>query len=168
MTGRAIDLLARLHRHAVDRRRGETAALAAELQRTDAAMADEARRRVLEHGVAFALPGGPRPLAPLTEASRRRTGALVEQRAKIEIKLADAQAALMDAAQRWKSLDTAMSALRAAAERAAILREQREVEEAALLRRAAVQNSGASATSSPSSAGPNLIWQDSRELSRNS
>jgi len=165
---RAIDLLTRLRRHEIDRQRLATAALAAELKHTEEAIATETRRLALEHAVAFELPGGPHPLAPFVAASRRRSCALAERRQDVEAELDRAQVELMAAIQRWKSLDTALAAIRTAAETTATRRERREIEEAALLRRVGAQNSGASVTSRPSSAGPNLIWHDSRELSRTS
>src|SRR3954463_6622671 len=73
--------------------------------------------------------------------------------------------------RRFKSLDLAAAAERrreAGAEaEAEACKERLEIEEAGALRAAAAdQNSGANVTSSPSRAAPNLIWQDSRELSR--
>ena len=89
-------------------------------------------------------------------------------KAKLEGRLAAAQPELQDAIRGWKSLDVASARSRAAEEAEAARRQWQEIEEAALLRRAGGQNSGASVTSRPSSAGPNLIWQDSLELSRTS
>lgn len=128
----------------------------------------EKRCFALEVATAFELPGGPHPLAPFAEASRSRSCALAERRGEIATDLEIAQLELRDAIQRWKSLDATLATLRAAAQSAALRRERQEIEEAALLRHAGAQNSGARVTSSPSSDGPNLIWQDNRELSRTS
>ncbi|MGD9508915.1 MAG: hypothetical protein AB7I59_24605 [Geminicoccaceae bacterium] len=168
MRGRALDLLARLRRHEVDRRRLAAASLVGELQQVQKAIGAEGCRFASEVASAFELPGGPWPLASFAEASRHRSRALIERRRQIEVSLEAMQVELRDAIQRWQSLDAALDALHAAARSAAAGRTRQEIEEAALLRRAGAQNSGASVTSRPSSAGPNLIWQDSRELSRTS
>jgi hypothetical protein len=167
VTRRAAEILARLRRHELDRQRLLVAAMAAEIERVRKAIRDQVGRLVIEHALAFELPGGPQPLAPYAELAQRHCRALGERAHGLEARLDQARAALRDGLRDWKSLDLAVAEIEAK-ERAEMGRRDRlEVEEAALLRRAA-QNSGASVTSSPSSAGPNLIWQDSRELSRTS
>ena len=168
MSRRALELLARLRRHEVDRQRLAAAALAAELRLSREAVTAEEHRLAREHAQAFELPGGPRPLAAFAAASRRRSSALAERCQELEGRLAAAQPELQDAIRAWKSLDLASARSRAVEEAEAARRQRQEIEEAALLRRAGGQNSGASVTSRPSSAGPNLIWQESRELSRTS
>ena len=117
---------------------------------------------------AFELPGGPGPLAPFAEAGHRRRAVLAGRCRELDARRDEASTELRDAVRHLKSLDLVLAALQAAAEAEAARRRQVEIEESALLRRAGRQNSGASVTSSPSSAGPNLIWQDRRELSRTS
>jgi len=141
--------------------------MAAEIEQVKRAIRDQVGRLAIEHAKAFELPGGPQPLAPYAEATQRHCGMLGERAHSLEVRLDQARATLREGLRDWKSLDLAVAEIEEK-ERAEMGRLDRlEVEEAALLRRAA-QNSGASVTSSPSSARPNLIWQDSRELSRTS
>ncbi|MFO1049172.1 MAG: hypothetical protein U1E52_14880 [Geminicoccaceae bacterium] len=168
MTRRAALLLARLRRHEVDQRRLALLAIEAEQVRLQQALESEHERLRVEHLRAFELPGGPGPFAPFAEAGRRRRAALAGRGRELETRRDEARADLRDAVRDWKSLDLVLAAMQTAAEADAARRRQVELEESALLRRAGSQNSGASVTFSPSSAGPNLIWQDRRELSRTS
>jgi hypothetical protein len=167
VTRRAAELLARLRRHELDRQRLLVAATAGEVERVRKAIRDQVGRLAIEHALAFELPGGPQPLAPYAEAAQRHCRALGERTRALENRLDQARAVLRDGLRDWKSLDLAVAELQAKERAETTRRDRLQVEEATLLRRAA-QNSGASVTSSPSSGGPNLIWQDSRELSRTS
>jgi hypothetical protein len=164
---RALDLLTRLERHALDERRLRLTRLVGELTRRRAQRAQLQERIAREHETAFELPGGPRPLAAYLRVARLQEQILEAAAAQLEAAVAAAEAGLQAQLRRWKALDLAGQALRQR-ETDALLRAARiELEGSAALR-AAAQNSGASVTASPSSAGPNLIWQDSRELSRTS
>lgn len=168
MTHRAAVLLARLRRHEVDQRRLALAAIETDLSRVQQALQSEREALRTEHIRAFELPGGPGPFAPFAEAGRRRRAALAARGRELDARKDAAHANLHAAVRDWRSLDLVLTTLQAAAEAEAARRRQIELEESALLRRAGAQNSGASVTSRPSSAGPNLIWQDRRELSRTS
>jgi hypothetical protein len=167
MTRRAAELLARLERHALDEQRLVLAGLQAELEGRRAEIAKLERQLVEEHAVGWLLPGGPRLLAAYATASHARQCSLRAAEHQLAEAAKQARGEVAARMRRFKSLDLA-----AAAERrreAEACKERLEIEEAGALRAAAVdQNSGANVTSSPSRAAPNLIWQDSRELSRTS
>jgi hypothetical protein len=167
MTRRAAELLARLERHALDEQRLVLAGLQAELEGRRAEIAKLERQLVEEHAVGWLLPGGPRLLAAYATASHARQCSLRAAEHQLAEAAKQARGEVAARMRRFKSLDFA-----AAAERrreAEACKERLEIEEAGALRAAAVdQNSGANVTSSPSRAAPNLIWQDSRELSRTS
>jgi hypothetical protein len=167
MTRRAAGLLARLERHALDEQRLVLAGLQAELEGRRAEIAKLERQLVEEHAVGWLLPGGPRLLAAYATASHARQCSLRAAEHQLAEAAKQARGEVAARMRRFKSLDLA-----AAAERrreAEACKERLEIEEAGALRAAAVdQNSGANVTSSPSRAAPNLIWQDSRELSRTS
>lgn len=168
MTHRAVALLRRIRRHEVDQRRLALVAIETDLIQVRQALKNEREALRIEHMRAFELPGGPGPFAPFAEAGRRRRAALAARDRELDARKDAARAELHAAVRDWKSLDLVLAALQAAAEAEAARHRQAALEESALLRRAGDQNSGASVTSSPSSAGPNLIWQDRRELSRTS
>ena len=168
---RAIELLARLERHALDEQRlalaaarGRARATAGGDRRARAAPGDRARPGLRAAGRAAAAgglcPGGPGPGRERC-ATRRPSCAEAVGRG--------GGASCASALRRWKALDLVGEPSCATREARRRQRAARlEVEEAARCARPPAQNSGASVTSRPSSAGPNLIWQDSRELSRTS
>jgi hypothetical protein len=164
---RAVDLLARLERHALDEQRLALTGILRDLERQRAAKLDLSRRLAFEHATAFELPGGPRQSAAYLEVAQARGRALRAAETRLKQEAAAAEARLGERVRSWKGLDLVASELRRSEANLARRLAAAQVEEAAALRVAA-QNSGASVTSSPSSAGPNLIWQDRRELSRTS
>jgi hypothetical protein len=169
MTRRAAGLLARLERHALDEQRLVLAGLQAELEGRRAEIAKLERQLVEEHAVGWLLPGGPRLLAAYATASHARQCSLRAAEHQLAEAAKQARGEVAARMRRFKSLDLAAAAERRREAEAEARKERREIEEAGALRAAAVdQNSGANVTSSPSRAAPNLIWQDSRELSRTS
>jgi hypothetical protein len=171
MTRRAAELLARLERHALDEQRLVLAGLQAELEGRRAEIAKLERQLVEEHAVGWLLPGGPRLLAAYATASHARQCSLRAAEHQLAEAAKQARGEVAARMRRFKSLDLAAAAerRREAEAEAEACKERLEIEEAGALRAAAVdQNSGANVTSSPSRAAPNLIWQDSRELSRTS
>jgi hypothetical protein len=169
MTRRAAELLARLERHALDEQRLVLAGLEAELEGRRAEIAKLERQLVEEHAVGWLLPGGPRLLAAYATASHARQCSLRAAEHQLAEAAKQARGEVAARMRRFKSLDLAAAAERRREAEAEACKERLEIEEAGALRAAAVdQNSGANVTSSPSRAAPNLIWQDSRELSRTS
>jgi hypothetical protein len=169
MTRRAAELLARLERHALDEQRLVLAGLQAELEGRRAEIAKLERQLVEEHAVGWLLPGGPRLLAAYATASHARQCSLRAAEHQLAEAAKQARGEVAARMRRFKSLDLAAAAERRREAKAEACKERLEIEEAGALRAAAVdQNSGANVTSSPSRAAPNLIWQDSRELSRTS
>jgi hypothetical protein len=169
MTRRAAELLARLERHALDEQRLVLAGLQAELEGRRAEIAKLERQLVEEHAVGWLLPGGPRLLAAYATASHARQCSLRAAEHQLAEAAKQARGEVAARMRRFKSLDFAAAAERRREAEAEACKERLEIEEAGALRAAAVdQNSGANVTSSPSRAAPNLIWQDSRELSRTS
>jgi hypothetical protein len=169
MTRRAAGLLARLERHALDEQRLVLAGLQAELEGRRAEIAKLERQLVEEHAVGWLLPGGPRLLAAYATASHARQCSLRAAEHQLAEAAKQARGEVAARMRRFKSLDFAAAAERRREAEAEACKERLEIEEAGALRAAAVdQNSGANVTSSPSRAAPNLIWQDSRELSRTS
>jgi hypothetical protein len=169
MTRRAAGLLARLERHALDEQRLVLAGLQAELEGRRAEIAKLERQLVEEHAVGWLLPGGPRLLAAYATASHARQCSLRAAEHQLAEAAKQARGEVAARMRRFKSLDLAAAAERRREAEAEACKERLEIEEAGALRAAAVdQNSGANVTSSPSRAAPNLIWQDSRELSRTS
>jgi hypothetical protein len=169
MTRRAAELLARLERHALDEQRLVLAGLQAELEGRRAEIAKLERQLVEEHAVGWLLPGGPRLLAAYATASHARQCSLRAAEHQLAEAAKQARGEVAARMRRFKSLDLAAAAERRREAEAEACKERLEIEEAGALRAAAVdQNSGANVTSSPSRAAPNLIWQDSRELSRTS
>jgi hypothetical protein len=165
----ATEIVARLERQALDERRLVLTALAGELALLRASTDDLERRLAREHDVAFELPGGPQPLAAYAHAARARVRAFRDRERELCKAVAAAEIDLGERVRAWKSLDLAASRERERQADAEMRCTWREVEEAGVLRLAATaQNSGASVTSRPSSASANLIWQDSREMSRTS
>jgi hypothetical protein len=166
---RAIELLARLRRHALDAQRVALAGLTDELDRNRARQVELEHRLVREHALAFELPGGPQPLVGYRNLARARASALRAAELRTAQAVATAEELLRQRLRDWKGLDLAAAELRRRDAQNESRRAAARIDEAASLKAAAAaQNSGASVTSSPSSAGPNLIWQDSRELSRTS
>ena len=165
---RAAELLARLERHALDERRLALAARTAELERRQAEITALDRRLEIEHALAFELPGGPQPLAGYARAALAQGRVLRNTEASLRRAVAELESPLRERLRAWKALDLVVTHLRDREAETEMRAARHDVEEAAALRTAAAQNSGASVTSRPSSAGPNLIWQDSRELSRTS
>jgi hypothetical protein len=169
MTRRAAELLARLERHALDEQRLVLAGLQAELEGRRAEIAKLERQLVEEHAVGWLLPGGPRLLAAYATASHARQCSLRAAEHQLAEAAKQARGEVAARMRRFNSLDLAAAAERRREAEAEACKERLEIEEAGALRAAAVdQNSGANVTSSPSRAAPNLIWQDSRELSRTS
>lgn len=164
---RALELLTRLERHALDERRQMLTGLVGELAQRRAQRAQLLERIEREHDAAFELPGGPQPLAPYLRVARLQEQALQVAAARLEEAVVAAEAGLRAQLQRWKAFDLVADEIRQRARDTELRTVRIELEEMAALRTAA-QNSGASVTAKPSSAGPNLIWQDSRELSRTS
>lgn len=170
MTRPAAELLARLERHALDEQRLILAGLEAELEAQRTEIARLGRELETEQPVGWRLPGGARLLAGYAGASHARQRALRSAERELAQATEQARAALLAQLRRFKSLELAAAAELQREAAALARRERLEIEEAGALRAAAApgQNSGASVTSSPSRAGWNLIWQDSRELSRTS
>lgn len=170
MTRHAAELLARLERHALDEQRLVLAGLEAELEARRGELEALGRELEREHAVAWGLPGGPRLLAAYAAASHARQRALRAAEQRLARAAEEARSALLAGMRRFKSLDLAAAALRRREAEMQCRKTRLEIEEAGALKAAADagQNSGASVTSSPSRAGWNLIWQDSRELSRTS
>ncbi len=133
---RAVDLLTRLERHALDRQRLELQAVAGELEHRRTQLVQLGQRLVLEHALAFELPGGPQPLAAYAGLAQARTEALRAEEARLIEATARAEAGLRERARHWKALDLVGQALRAEAAARAQRDAAAAIAEAAQLRAA--------------------------------
>jgi hypothetical protein len=93
---RAVELLARLERHALDRQRLELGAQARALERAQAGIDALRVRLEVEHALAFELPGGPGPLAPYAAAARARGRELRRAETELRAAVVRAQGALRE------------------------------------------------------------------------
>ena len=110
---RAIELLTRLERHALDQRRLELQAATAELACRCRQLVQLQHRVAAEHALAFELPGGPQPLAAYARLTQAQARTLRAEEARAGDAVAAAEAGLRRQARRWKTLDLVGLELRA-------------------------------------------------------
>jgi hypothetical protein len=134
---RALALLARLEKQALDRRRLELLAIEGRLgeDRREALALGAALTR--EHATAWALPGGPAPFTAYAAAASARRQELEAGIAALERAQAQAEAALREVMRRYKALELGAERLQAREEEQLCRRADTTREETALLRTAA-------------------------------
>lgn len=139
--GRALGLLARLEKQALDLERIELTRLDAEMAR-----GGEEWRRIraafaAELELAWGLPGGPGPFGPYAERARARARELEAGLERLARTRARAEMGLLDRACRFKALDATAERLRALEAERLAQRIEAARQEAALLR--AMRTAGA-------------------------
>lgn len=135
-TRRALDLLARIERQVLDHQHLTLRAIETEIERNRRELSLLEGALASEPGIAWALPGGPRPFAAYSARSRERQRRLTISLEALEHSWQEAEASLHKAMQRFKGLNLAAERMRARA--AELLRRQAEAacQEMVLLRAA--------------------------------